>query len=195
MKGSNMGKLIYMISMSIDGTIDVPEENSDWNYPDEEVHKHFNDLERTIDINIYGRKMYELMAAYWPTADENPSAPAVEVEYAQIWRSMPKIVFSQSLERVNWNARLIKSDAVAEVAKLKLIPDKTMSVGGTELASSLAAAGLIDEYRFYIVPLILGSGKRLFPQLRERIQAKPLEIHKFKSGVILLRYETRDGKV
>ena len=183
-----MGKLIYMISMSIDGIIDVPEENSDWNYPDEEVHQHFNDLARTIDIDIYGRKMYELMAAYWPTADENPSAPAVEVEYAQIWREMPKIVFSKSLERVDWNARLIKSDAVAEVAKLKLIPENTMGVGGTELASSLAAAGLIDEYRFYIVPLILGSGKRLFPQLRERIQTNPLEIHKFKSGVILLRY-------
>lgn len=183
-----MGKLIYIISMSIDGFMQVPEEDSDWGYPDEEVHQHFNDLVRSIDTHIYGRKMYELMAAYWPTADEDPSAVAVEVEYAQIWREMPKIVFSKSLEQVDWNSRLVRSDAVAEVAKLKLIPDKSMDVSGTELASSLAVAGLIDEYRFYVVPILLGSGKPLFPQLHELIRVKPLEVHKFKSGALLLRY-------
>jgi dihydrofolate reductase len=184
----NIGKLIYMVSMSIDGFMQVPEEDSDWDFPDEEVHQHFNDLERSIDTQIYGRKMYELMASYWPTADQNPSASAVEVEYAQIWREMPKIVFSQSLERVDWNARLVRTDAVAEVARLKLIPDKTMSVGGTELASSLAKAGLIDEFRLYIVPIIVGAGKTPLPQLRERIKVLPLEVHTFKSGVVLLHY-------
>jgi dihydrofolate reductase len=183
-----MGKLTYIVSTSADRFVQVPETDSDWDYPDEEVHQHFNDLESSMDSHIYGRKMYELMSAYWPTADEDPSAHPVEVEYAQLWRKMPKIVFSKSLDKVDWNSRLVRSDPVAEVARLKLIPDLKMSVGGTELASTLAAAGLIDEFRLYIVPIFIGSGKPIFPTLQEHIRLKPLEVHKFKSGVILLRY-------
>ena len=110
--------------------------------------------------------MYEIMAGYWPTADHDPSAPAVIVEYAQIWKPVPKVVFSSTSESVDWNSRLIRrGDAVAESAQLKAQPGGgSIGVGGFRLASALASAGLIDEYRLYYVPIFLGSGKAAFSE-------------------------------
>ena len=119
-------------------------------------------MEHAFDMHLYGRRFYELMAAYWPTADDDPAAPAYEVEYARIWKSVPKVVFSKTLERVSWNARLVNGNALEEVARLKAQPGKDMSIGGTTLASSLAAAGLIDEYRLYVVSIVLGAGRACF---------------------------------
>jgi dihydrofolate reductase len=88
-----MRKVIYAMSVSLDGFIEAVNEDLSWSVPDEELHQHFNDLESMIDTHLYGRRLYEIMAAYWPTADENPSAPKVEIEYAHIWKNKPKIVF------------------------------------------------------------------------------------------------------
>lgn len=182
-----MRKLIYSTSLSLDGYIDSATDPS-WVVPDEELHQHFNDIERKIDTLLYGRHMYEIMAGYWPTADQDPAAPDVIVEYAQIWKPIPKLVFSATLESVDWNARLIRGDAVAEVARLKAQPgDGAMGVGGLVLASALAAAGLIDEYRLYYVPIFLGSGKAAFSQLQNSVRLKPVETHTFSSGTVLLR--------
>jgi hypothetical protein len=127
-----MRRLVYSTSLSLDGYIDSTA----------------GDVERNTDTLLYGRRMYEIMAGYWPTADEDPSASSVIVEYAQIWKPIPKLVFSSTLESVDWNSRLIRSDAVAEVARLKAQPGGgTLGVGGLLLASALASAGLIDEYR------------------------------------------------
>jgi len=90
-----MRKLVYATSLSLDGYIDAEAGYPSWVVPDEELHRHFNDIEREIDTLLYGRRMYELMAGYWPTADQDPSAPDVIVEYAQIWKPIPKVVFSQ----------------------------------------------------------------------------------------------------
>jgi len=159
-----------------------------WVVPDEELHRHFNDVERKIDTLLYGRRMYEIMAGYWPTADQDPSAPGVIVEYAEIWKPVPKLVFSSTLERVDWNSRLIRGNAVAEVARLKAQPgDGSMVVGGLLLASALASAGLIDEYRLYYVPIFLGSGKAAFSQIQNSVRLKPVETHTFSSGTVLLR--------
>jgi dihydrofolate reductase len=180
-------KLVYSTSLSLDGYIDSESGDPSWVAPDEELHKHFNDVEREVDTLLYGRRMYELMASYWPTADEDPSAPAVIVEYAQLWKPVAKVVFSSTLERVDWNSRLVRGDAVAEVGRLKAQPGGTMGVGGVHLASALAAAGLIDEYRLYYVPILLGSGKAAFSQIQRSVQLKLIETRTFTSGTVLLR--------
>jgi len=182
-----MRKLVYSTSLSLDGYIDSASGDADWVVPDEELHKHFNDVEREVDTLLYGRRMYELMAGYWPTADQDPAAPDVIVEYAQIWKPVPKIVFSSTLESVAWNAQLIRGDAVAEVARLKAQLGGSIGVGGLRLASTLASAGLIDEYRLYYVPIFLGSGKAAFSQIQNRVRLKPVETHTFSSGTVLLR--------
>jgi len=182
-----MRKLVYSTSLSLDGYIDSASGDPDWVVPDEELHKHFNDVEREVDTLLYGRRMYELMAGYWPTADQDPAAPDVIVEYAQIWKPIPKVVFSSTLETVDWNAQLIRGDAVAEVARLKAQLGGSIGVGGLRLASTLASAGLIDEYRLYYVPIFLGSGKAAFSQIQNRVRLKPVETHTFSSGTVLLR--------
>jgi len=182
-----MRKLIYSTSLSLDGYIDSSTGDPGWVVPDEELHKHFNDMEREVDTLLYGRRMYEIMADYWPTADQDPSAPGVILEYAQIWKPLAKVVFSSKLQSIDWNSRLVRGDAVTEVARLKAQPGGPMGVGGLILASALASAGLIDEYRLYYVPILLGSGKAAFSQIQNRINLKPIETHTFSSGTILLR--------
>ena len=183
-----MRKLVYSTSLSLDGYIDSTVGDPGWVVPDEELHRHFNDIERETDTLLYGRRMYEIMAGYWPMADQDPSAPGVIVEYAQLWKPVPKVVFSSTLERVDWNSRLVSGDAVAEVARLKAQPrGGSIGVGGLLLASALASAGLIDEYRLYYVPIFLGSGTAAFSQIQDSIRLKPVETHTFSSGTVLLR--------
>lgn len=184
-----MRKVIFAVSLSLDGYIEAAVGDQSWVYPDEELHRHFNDLERDIDTHLYGRRMYELMVDYWPTADQNPSARPWEIDYAHIWKAVSKVVFSTTLETVHWNSRLVKGDALEEVRRLKARQGKSMSVGGVVLASSLAGAGLIDEYRFYYVPILLGSGTAAFAQLASRVPLRPIETRTFKSGATLLRCE------
>jgi dihydrofolate reductase len=182
-----MRNVVYRTSLSVDGYIEANSGNPAWLVPDEELHRHFNDLESSIDTHLYGRRFYELMTAYWPTVERNPSTPTYEVEYARIWKSVPKVVFSSTLDRVDWNARLFKGNAIEEVARLKGQTGKNLSIGGGALASTLAEHGLIDEYRLYVVPIILGSGKPMF-QLRDRINLSLVEVRKFTSDAVLLRY-------
>jgi dihydrofolate reductase len=182
-----MRKVIYVTSLSFDGYIEATAGDPSWDIPDEQLHRHFNELEQDIDTHLYGRRMYDLMVAYWPTADQNPSAPPYVLEYAHIWNAVLKVVFSKTLETVDWNSRLIRGDAAAEVAALKTQSGKNMSVGGLGLASALAAAGLIDEYRFYYVPILLGSGKAAFSELGQRVQLQPVETRTFASGTVLVR--------
>jgi dihydrofolate reductase len=182
-----MRRVVYATSLSLDGYIKEATGGPSWVIPDEELHRHFNGLEQDISTHLYGRQMYELMAAYWPTADQNPSAPPYESEYARIWKAVPKVIFSRTLEAVEWNSRVVRGDAIEEVARLKSLPGKDMSVGGLILASALATAGLIDEYRFYYVPVLLGSGTAVFSELGQRIRLQQLETRTFKSGAVLLR--------
>jgi dihydrofolate reductase len=187
-----MRKVIYAFSVSLDGFIEAQDGDLSWSSPDEELHQHFNDLERSIDTILYGRGLYETMAAFWPTADEDPSAPQVVLEYASIWKAKPKIVFSSSLDQVGWNSRLVRGDIAAEVNQLKEQAGQFMSVGGAGLAASFMQLGLIDEYWLYIHPVILGGGKPMFGELRERIKLQLVETRLFGAGVVLLRYQLQD---
>jgi dihydrofolate reductase len=185
-----MGKLIYSMSVSLDGFVETPSRSLDWVQIDEELHSVFNDEARAMSAFLYGRRMYELMAGYWPTAEADPAATPAMREFARIWEHKPKIVFSRTLADVEWNSRLVRDDPAAEVARLKAQPGYDMAVGGPTLAATLLQAGLIDEVRLFVNPVILGAGTPFFPALEERIRLRLLKTRTFGSGVVYLRYET-----
>ena len=182
-----MRKLIYSMGVSLDGFIAGPDGEIDWSAPDEELHRFHNEQAREVGVELCGRRLYEEML-YWETADENPSAAEHELEFARIWQRLPKIVFSRTLEKVEGNARLAGNGAVEEVAKLKEQPGKDLAVGGAGLASTFIKLGLVDEYRLFVSPVVLGGGTRFFPPLEERVELELVETRTFASRVVYLRY-------
>jgi dihydrofolate reductase len=184
-----MRKVIYSMGVSLDGFVEGPKRELDWSTPDEELHRFWNDQAREIGTSLYGRRLYELMAGYWPTADTDPSAPEYVVEFARIWRDMRKIVFSTTLEKVDWNSRLVRANVAEEVTKLKAQPGKDMEVGGPTLASTLIRLGLIEKFRPVVHPVVLGGGTPFFPPLDNTISLRLVETRTFGSGVVYLRYQ------
>jgi dihydrofolate reductase len=182
-----MPKVIYSMGVSLDGFIAGPGGEIDWGAPDEELHRFHNQQTRELGAQLCGRRLYETMV-FWETADENPSAAEYELEFARIWKSMPKIVFSKTLEKVEGNARLVRDGVAEEVAKLKEQPGKDLAVGGAGLASTLIKLGLIDEYRLFVSPVVLGGGTPYFPVLNERINLELVETRTFGSRVVYVRY-------
>ena len=182
-----MRKLIYSMGVSLDGFIAGPDGEIDWGAPDEELHRFHNQQVREIGAHLLGRRLYETML-YWETADENPSASEYELEFARIWKGLPKIVFSKTLEKVEGNARLAREGVAEEVAKLKEQPGKDIAVGGAGLASTCIELGLVDEYRLFVYPVVLGGGTPYFPALEERINLELVETRTFGSRVVYLRY-------
>jgi dihydrofolate reductase len=187
-----MRKVIYSMLVSLDGLIEGPNRELDWHIIDEELHTFINNQQSEFDTYLYGRRMYEVMT-YWETADTNPSAPAYGLEFARIWQQMPKIVFSKTLEQVQGNARLVRGNIAAEVAKLKGQSGKDMGLGGANLASTFIQLGLINEYRLFVQPVVLGSGTPFFPALANPINLRLVETHRFGSGVVYLRYRRADA--
>ena len=159
----------------------------DWSAPDEELHRFHNQQTQEIGAQLCGRGLYEVMT-YWETADENPSTPEHELEFARIWKDLPKIVFSRTLESVEGNARLVRDGVAEEVAKLKEQPGKDLAVGGAGLASTCMRLSLIDEYRLFVSPVVLGGGTPYFPALEERIDLELVETRTFGSRVVYVRY-------
>jgi dihydrofolate reductase len=182
-----MRKVIYSMSVSLDGFIAGPGGEIDWGAPDEELHRFHNAQTRELGAHLCGRRLYEEML-YWETADENPSAAEHVLEFARIWQRLPKIVFSRTLDEVEGNARLAADGVAEEVAKLKEQPGKDLAVGGAGLASTLAQLGLIDEYRLFVSPVVLGGGTPYFPALDERIDLELVETRTFASRVVYARY-------
>ena len=183
-----MGKLIYLLNVSLDGYIETPDHGLDWTKVDDELHTWFNDQEREAAASLYGRRLYETMAAYWPTAAADPAATEPMLEFARIWNAKPKIVFSSSLASVSWNSRLARGDIGEELARLKTEFAGDLEVGGATLASAFIRRGLVDEYRLVIHPVILGAGTPFFPPLETPIRLRLLESRKFRSGVMYLGY-------
>jgi dihydrofolate reductase len=182
-----MRKVIYSMGVSLDGFIAGPDGEIDWTAPDEELHRFHNQQTREIGAHLCGRRLYETMV-YWETADENPSAAEYELEFARIWKDIPKIVFSKTLERVEGNARLVRDGVAEEVAELKEQPGKDVAVGGAGLASSLIKLDLVDEYRLFVRPVVLGGGTSYFPALDERIHLELVDTQTFGSRVVYVRY-------
>jgi dihydrofolate reductase len=180
-------KLIYSMGVSLDGFIAGPDGEIDWSAPDEELHRFHNQQARETDAYLYGRRLYEVMIP-WETAAETPSAPESALEFARIWKDTPKIVFSKTLENVEGNARLVSDNPAEEVARLKEEPGKELAVGGAGLASTFIELGLIDEYRLFVSPVVLGRGTPFFPPLDEKINLELVETRTFGSRVVYVRY-------
>lgn len=182
-----MAKLMYSAITSLDGYVEDKDGNFDWAAPDEEVHTFVNDLERPVGTYLYGRRMYETMV-YWETADQDAAASEPVLEFARIWRALPKIVFSRSLEAVEGNTRLLRDGLGDEVARLKAQEGNDLGVGGAGLAGACARLGLIDEYRLFVSPVVLGGGTRFFPELEDPINLELVQTRTFSSRVVYLRY-------
>jgi dihydrofolate reductase len=184
-------KLIYSMGVSLDGFIAGPAGEIDWSAPDEELHRFHNQQARETAVDLYGRRLYDVMT-FWETADERPSAPEHVLEFARIWKDTPKIVFSTTLEKVEGNARLVREGAGEEVARLKEQQGGDLAVGGAGLASTFMKLGLIDEYRLFVSPVVLGAGTPYFPALDERINLELVETRTFASRVVYVRYQRSD---
>jgi dihydrofolate reductase len=183
-----MGKLIYSLNVSLDGFIETPDHSLDWAVVDDEVHSWFNDQARALDATLYGRRMYELMADYWPTGDTDPAATDAMREFARIWKPMPKIVFSRSLDRVDHNARLVQGDVGPVLAELRREFPGDIDVGGPNLAGQFVRRGLVDEYRLVVHPVVLGAGTPFWPDLDAPLRLRLVESRSFASGAELRSY-------
>ncbi|MBI5473818.1 MAG: dihydrofolate reductase family protein [Ignavibacteriae bacterium] len=179
-----MRNVIFAINITVDGCCDHTK-----GIADDELHEYFTGLLRDSDIEIFGRNTYHLMYPYWHDVAVNQSESKAINEFARTFDSMPKIVFSTTLKSVEWNNTiLMHSDLQEEIMRLKKQPGRNISVGGLNIASQLAQAGLIDEYRFLIQPMIVGSGPRLFESIGTR-ELQLVETKPFRSGVVALHYK------
>lgn len=183
-----MGKIVYSMSISLDGYIETKDKKLDWCIIDEEFHTAANEETRQTDVLLYGRRLYQLMASYWPTADQDPSAAPVIAEFARIWREKPKVIFSRTLDKVDWNSRLVKDNIAQEAVALKAQYEGDLAVGGAELAAAFAKLDLIDEYRLTIHPVILGGGTPFFANHEKPKNLQLIETRPYKSGVVYLSY-------
>src|SRR5271167_1031739 len=176
-----MRRVILSNLMSLDGFFEGPNGELDWFVVDEEFFEYARNLLRTVDTILFGRATYQHMAGYWPSAEE----------IADKMNNLFKVVFSRSLHTVEWsNSRLVSDDAVEEVAKLKQMPGKDMVIlGSATLASSLLQAGLIDEYRVILNPVLIGCGIPLFRDITERLKLRLSRTQSFGSGVVVLYYQ------
>ncbi|WP_063060913.1 dihydrofolate reductase family protein [Nocardia sienata] len=180
-----MRRLIYGFSVSVDGYINDRAGSIDWTHPDEELHQFHNDRYREVEVSLHGRRLYELMAEYWPHVPED--APPIERDFAALWTEKPKVVFSRTLTEVHWNSTLVSENAVEEVRTLKAGGDGIMEVGGASLAASLMPHGLIDEFQLFLLPVALGGGTPMFPPLAQRLRLRLAETKHFDTAV-MLRY-------
>ena len=179
-----MKKVIFQMSVSIDGYIEGPAREIDWHIVDDEFNAYAVETLRATEVLIMGRKTYELMAGYWP------SAPGDDLVKEQM-NGTPKLVFSRTLKRVDWqNSSLATGSVADEVARLKRVPgDGLLWVGGSDLATSFLEQGLIDELRIIFTPILLGAGKTVFDAIKKRYPLKLLSTRSFKSGNVVLTYE------
>ncbi|NEB04538.1 dihydrofolate reductase family protein [Streptomyces sp. SID13726] len=184
-----MRKIVLMMGMSLDGYIEGPDKDISWHRVDDELLAHMNATIGAMGGLIHGRVVYELMAAHWPTADADPDADASTVEFAPIWRDLPKFVYSRTLKSVGWNSTLFHEVVPEEVRALKEQPGGDLGLGGAGLGESFLRLGLVDEVRLYVHPVLVGAGKPLFPRADTPTSLRLVESRTFGNGVVLLRYE------
>lgn len=179
-----MGRLVFLMNMTLDGFIEGPGHDLSWSIPDEEIHRYFNEEQRQTEVNLYGRRLYEVMD-YWRTV-EVEGLSDYEAEFAEFWRATPTVVFSRTLDRVEGDARLAEGDAAEEIKRLKAETDGILSIGGPTLAGSLPP-GLIDEFRVVVHPVTIGSGTPFFQGQRQNL--KLVDLRQFRSGLVRLSYQ------
>jgi len=185
-----MAKLIYSAIMSLDGYIEDKDGNFDWAMPDEEVHAFVNDLERPVGTYLYGRRMYETMVS-WETADTLSDQSPLTRDFAQIWQTADKIVYSKTLEAVSSARTRIERNFDREaIQQMKVQAVRDITMGGPDLASQAIKAGLVDECQLFLTPIIVGGGKPALPN-NVRLRLELLDERRFGNGVVYLQYRTR----
>lgn len=186
-----MRKLTYGMNLSLDGYVSAAGDDISWGGPpSDELFQWWLDHERASSLTLYGRKLWETMSSYWPTGDQQPDATPAEIEFARNWRETPKVVFSSTIDKVDWNTRLVNGDAVAEITRLQGEDGGPMIIGGATLAGAAMRAGLIDEYMIATYPVLVGGGTPFFTTLDSWVDLNLLETQTFPDGVVLTRYET-----
>jgi len=181
-----MGKLVYSAITSLDGYVADRDGNFDWAEPDEEVHSFVNDRERPVGTYLYGRRVYEVMLA-WETLDP-AGQPACIQDYAHIWRAADKIVYSRTLETASsGKTRIERTFDPQAVRQLKEAAQSELAVGGPVLAAQAFKAGLVDECRLLLAPVVVGGGNHALPD-EVRMKLVLLEERRFGSGVVYLHY-------
>lgn len=182
-----MAKLIYTAITSLDGYVADESGEFGWAEPHAEVFAFINDLERSVGTYLYGRRMYQVMAG-WETMAAGPEQPAAVREYAAIWRSADKVVYSRTLERLSTTRSRIEHDFDADAVELlKAQARADLSVGGPGLAAAALQAGLVDEMRLFVTPVVVGGGTAALPA-GKRLRLALLDERRFDGGVVFLRY-------
>jgi dihydrofolate reductase len=186
-----MARLIYSAIASLDGYIADKNGDFDWAAPDEELHAFVNDLERPIGTYLYGRRMYDVMAA-WETMDIGADQPPAIRDYARIWRAADKIVYSRTLERATSARTQIARDFDSEaIRQMKAAAGRDISLGGADLAAQALKAGLVDEIHLFLTPILVGGGTQALPD-HVRLKLDLLDERRFSSGVVHLHYRTQN---
>lgn len=181
-----MRNLIYAINITLDGCCDHTKQ-----FVDEEQLEYFTHLTRDADLQVFGRKTYQLMVPYWPEVLKNQSETKADTEFARAFVSIDKVVFSRTLDSAeDKNTRIVRTNLRDEILRLKQEQGKNILVGGVDIPSQLIQLGLVDEYRFVVGPILAGEGRRLLDgvSLPEKLQLKVVESKIFKSGCVALRY-------
>jgi dihydrofolate reductase len=186
-----MAKLTYSAITSLDGYIEDAEGKFEWAEPDEEVHAFVNELVRPVGTYLYGRRMYETMV-FWESPPELNAQPSFVQDFAGIWQRTDKIVYSKSLQAVTSARTLIERQFDPEaIRQLKAKAGADLSVGGHELAAQAINAGLVDGYQLFLVPVLVGDGKRALPGNAVRLNLELLDERRFRNGTVYLHYRTR----
>lgn len=184
-----MRKIILQNGVSVDGFFEGPGRDISWHLVDEELHQHMNDELGAMGGFIAGRVTHELMAGYWPAADQDPDSSPAEREFAGIWRNMPKFVFSRTLTEAPWNTTVMADVVPGQIRELKAQAGGDLVMSGADLAGTFLRHGLIDEFRFYVHPVVVGEGRRVLDSPDYKTGLTLAETRVFGNGVVLLRYE------
>ncbi len=187
-----MARLIYSAIASADGYVEDAAGSFDWAAPGEELHRFVNDLERPVGTYLYGRRMYETMR-YWETAHTVPGQSSSARDFTRIWQAAGKIVFSTTLQSVaSASTRIERTFDAGMVRQLKSATKHDMTVGGADLAGQAIKAGLVDELQLFLVPVVVGGGKRALPN-GARSDLELLDTRRFACGAVYLRYRLKSA--
>jgi dihydrofolate reductase len=183
-----MRSVTYSMNVSLDGYIVGPDGDFNWSAPDDDVFRFWTDQIRHVDVHLMGRRLYETML-YWETAEQDHTLNDDELEWAALWKPLPKVVFSTTLTTAEGTARLATGGLADEIERLRTEPgDGEIAIGGATLAAEAAALDLIDEYRIVVYPILVGGGIPYFPHHERRADLDLVEHRTFDSNVIHLRY-------
>jgi dihydrofolate reductase len=183
-----MRQVVVHMAVSLDGFFEGPDHDISWHMVDDELHRYMNEQLATMSAFLSGRVTHELMAEFWPTADQDPEMPEPMREFAGLWREMPKIAFSRTWERADWNTTVRHEVDPAEIRALKEQPGGDMTLSGANLLQTFRQHDLVDEYRLFVNPVLLGRGRQLFGPADVPSHLELVETRRFGNGVVLLRH-------